>query len=247
MMKLRVAGCVMKVAEMKKRVLVCCICSVMTVLSLAGCGRSQEACAPVAAVAEVAPVVETDPYEKYDRVVEVDGVEVGLKDIEGYKPYVIHFIYSTWDNTEGNATDGNAFFKDSSKQTVSLDDAKKKGMIADYELLKSDEMLVMYVNENDNGLSLMPAPNPSGLRLNFESDIEAYSIMWCDAAMAKIGLGNEYKMIDISPSIDFEEESVVCVKEVLYETYFHGAFGSDVGQYYLFVKDVKYGEYTSIK
>ncbi|MBO4846369.1 MAG: hypothetical protein J5525_08675 [Lachnospiraceae bacterium] len=247
MMKSRVAGCVMRVAEIKRRVLVCWICCALTVLSLTGCGRSQEACTAVAAVAEAVPVEETDPYKKYDHVVEVDGVEVGLKDIEGYKPYVIHFIYSTWDNTDGNATDGNAFFKDSNKQTVSLDDAKKKGIIADYELLKGDEMLVMYVKENKNGLSLMPAPGPGDLRLSFESDIEAYSVMWSDAAMAKIGLGNEYKMIDISPSVDIEEDAVVCVKEVLYETYFHGAFGANVGQYYLFVKDVKYGEYTTIK
>lgn len=227
------------------------MCWTLSGLFITGCGRTQHVeAAAVAAPACEAPVeaaaTVTDPYAKFDHVVDVAGTEVGLKEMDGYKPYVIHFIYYKQD-IEGDCTDGNAYFRDSNGKTVSLDEAKEKGIIADYELMKSDEMLVMYVNENRNGLSLMPAPGPGELRLNFESDIKAYSIMWSDAAMAKIGLGNEYKMIDISPDDDFDNDDVVCVKNVTYEDYFHGAFGSNVGQYYLFVNHVSNGDYSVIR
>lgn len=237
---------------MRKSVLSSLICCSLSVLFLVGCGHSQEA-APAAAVAveeapvQATPVTETNNSAKYDHMIEVDGVEIGLKDIEGYKPYVIHFSYFDGKDNDGNCTHGNAYFQDPSKKVLTLDEAKEKDIIADYEVFESDEMLVLYVNENKNGLSLLPAPSPSTLRLEFEDDLHTYTVLWSDAAVAKIGLGKEYKTVDISPNSDFADDDIVCVKNVKYNDYFYGAMGSNVGRYYLFIVNVYEEEYTTIK
>lgn len=234
---------------MKRTLIVAII--VIVAVAVMGCGNSKDE-APLReyvkeAKEEVLSTDVTDNNENYDHIVEVDGVEIGLKDIEGYKPYIVHFIYSKEGITDGNCTDGNAYFQDAGNNILSLDDAKQQDIIADYELHKSDEMLVLYVNENKNGLSLMPAPSPGDLRLEFEGDIDTYAVLWNSAAMEKIGLGNEYKMVDLSPSTDFDGDKIVCVKNVPYEDFFYGALGDNVGKYYLFIKSVYYGEYSLIK
>ncbi len=232
---------------MRKRILAGFICCSLSVLSLVGCGHSQDAKSAAAVLADESSVKETstaemDPYAEYDHVIEVDGVEIGLKDIEGYKPYVIDFY-----NEDNNYTNGNAYFRSRQNDITSLDDAKKNGIIAEYELKKQEDMLVVYVNENENGLSLMPAPNPAILGEYFEGNIEAYALLWYNAAIEKIGAGNEYQMVDLSPDNDFTNDEFVCVKKVRYEVYLYDPNGGYSSLYYYFVQSVNAEEYTITK
>lgn len=245
-----------------KKTIIKAMILIMTMVALTGCGealayddfwRKDSMAAAETTVAEV-PVEETamavEKEEEYSHIIEVHGIEIKLKEYEGYKPFVIRFVDDYGPEATNN---GDAFFRykknrnSDNYEPISLDEAKKKDLICDYEQINNEGILIMYVNEKKTDLSLMPLPRKDVLRLEFNGDIQTYSALWADAAWKKIGLGNRYLMIDISPDKDIKEDAFVCVKRVSFNRFFYGAMGSDVGKDYLFVNSVTNESYNVIE
>lgn len=174
-----------------------------------------------------------------DYMICVDGVDVGINFYDGYKPYV--FVFRS---KEDEAIGCEAFFKtvEENRTNMSMDDAKQKEIIYDYQYDRQNGILVFYIKETEK-LNLMP------ITFNYEIEFEtvdAYDFLWNDAALAKIGLGGVYHMADVFPSEEFTEDDKVCVKKVICEHYRYAPMGSNILMNFMFVVDERPMDYTEI-